>query len=76
VARRSDRHSDTSLTRVGRATFCFVEEFDIHQGSTSMAKEKYVVGIDYGTESGRAVVVRVRDGKLMSSAGSLSGWRH
>ncbi len=33
-----------------------------------MPKDKYVVGIDYGTESGRAVVVRVRDGKLMASA--------
>jgi L-ribulokinase len=33
-----------------------------------MAKEKFVLGIDYGTESGRAVVVRVRDGKLLSSA--------
>ena len=33
-----------------------------------MPKDKFVLGIDYGTESGRAVVVRVRDGKLMSSA--------
>ena len=33
-----------------------------------MAREKYVLGIDYGTESGRAVVVRVRDGKLLSSS--------
>ncbi|MDE3179435.1 MAG: ribulokinase [Acidobacteriota bacterium] len=28
-----------------------------------MVKDKFVVGIDYGTESGRAVVIRVRDGK-------------
>jgi L-ribulokinase len=27
-----------------------------------MTKDKFVVGIDFGTESGRAVVVRVRDG--------------
>jgi L-ribulokinase len=33
-----------------------------------MAKETFVLGIDYGTESGRAVVVRVRDGKLLSSS--------
>jgi len=33
-----------------------------------MAKDRFVLGIDYGTESGRAVVVRVRDGKLISSA--------
>jgi L-ribulokinase len=33
-----------------------------------MSKDKYVLGIDYGTESGRAVVVRVRDGKLLASS--------
>ena len=33
-----------------------------------MPKDKFVLGVDYGTESGRAVVVRVRDGKLLSSA--------
>jgi len=33
-----------------------------------MSKDKFALGIDYGTESGRAVVVRVRDGKLMSSS--------
>jgi L-ribulokinase len=33
-----------------------------------MSKDKFVLGIDYGTESGRAVVVRVRDGKLLSSS--------
>jgi len=32
-----------------------------------MAKDKFVLGIDYGTESGRVVVIRVRDGKLLSS---------
>ncbi len=30
-------------------------------------KDKFVLGIDYGTESGRVVVVRVRDGQLVSS---------
>jgi len=33
-----------------------------------MSKDKFTLGIDYGTESGRAVVVRVRDGKLLSSS--------
>ena len=33
-----------------------------------MSKDKFVLGIDYGTESGRAVVVRVKDGALVASA--------
>jgi L-ribulokinase len=33
-----------------------------------MSKDKFVLGIDYGTESGRAVVVRVKDGTLVASA--------
>ncbi len=33
-----------------------------------MASEKYTIGVDFGTESGRAVVVRVRDGAELSSA--------
>jgi L-ribulokinase len=33
-----------------------------------MPKDKFVVGIDYGTESGRAVVVRVRDGEELGAA--------
>ena len=33
-----------------------------------MAKEKLAVGIDYGTESGRVVVVRVRNGEELGSA--------
>ena len=32
-----------------------------------MGKDKFTLGIDFGTESGRAVVVRVRDGKMLSS---------
>jgi len=32
-----------------------------------MAREKFVLGIDYGTESGRVVVVRVANGELASS---------
>ena len=28
-----------------------------------MSKDKFALGIDYGTESGRAVVVRVRERK-------------
>ena len=33
-----------------------------------MANEKYAVGVDFGTESGRAVIVRVRDGAELGSA--------
>lgn len=33
-----------------------------------MSKDKFALGIDYGTESGRVVVIRVRDGKLVASA--------
>ena len=33
-----------------------------------MSNEKYVIGVDYGTLSGRAVVVRVSDGAELSSA--------
>lgn len=33
-----------------------------------MSDDKYVVGIDYGTLSGRAIIVRVSDGEEMGSA--------
>lgn len=33
-----------------------------------MAQEKYVIGVDYGTLSGRALLVRVSDGKEIASA--------
>ena len=33
-----------------------------------MASEKYVIGVDYGTLSGRAVVIRVSDGQELGSA--------
>jgi L-ribulokinase len=33
-----------------------------------MSKEKFALGIDYGTESGRVVVVRLRNGEEISSA--------
>ncbi len=33
-----------------------------------MAGEKYTIGVDFGTESGRAVVVRVSDGAELGSA--------
>jgi len=33
-----------------------------------MANEKYTIGVDFGTESGRAVVVRVSDGAEVGSA--------
>ncbi len=35
--------------------------------TSSKATDRFAVGIDYGTESGRAVVVRVRHGELVSS---------
>jgi L-ribulokinase len=35
---------------------------------SSKSRDKFVLGIDYGTESGRAVVVRVRDGALVASS--------
>ena len=33
-----------------------------------MSKDKFALGIDYGTESGRVVVIRVRDGEEVASA--------
>ncbi len=33
-----------------------------------MSSEKFVLGIDYGTESGRVVVIRVRNGEEIASA--------
>ena len=33
-----------------------------------MPQDKFTLGIDYGTESGRVVVVRVRDGQQMGAA--------
>src|SRR5215210_6165449 len=33
-----------------------------------MARQQYVVGVDYGTLSGRAVVVRVSDGAELGTA--------
>ena len=35
--------------------------------SSSRDRDRFVMGIDYGTESGRAVVVRARNGELLSS---------
>ena len=32
------------------------------------SREKFCLGIDYGTESGRVVVIRVRDGREMGAA--------
>ena len=33
-----------------------------------MSKEKFALGIDYGTESGRVVLIRVRDGEEIAAA--------
>ncbi len=38
-----------------------------NQPSSSRSRDKFVLGIDYGTESGRAAVVRVANGELVSS---------
>lgn len=39
-----------------------------------MSEEKYVCGLDYGTLSGRAIIVRVSDGKEMGTA--VHEYRH
>ena len=39
-----------------------------------MPGDKYVCGIDYGTLSGRAIIVRVSDGKEMGTA--VHEYRH
>ena len=36
-----------------------------------MSKSKYVIGIDYGTQSGRAVVVDIKDGQELASSVSV-----
>ena len=36
--------------------------------TASAAKDKFALGIDYGTESGRVVVVRVGDGEQIAAA--------
>ena len=33
-----------------------------------MSNERFALGIDYGTESGRVVVIRVRNGEEIASA--------
>ena len=33
-----------------------------------MGEKKYAIGVDYGTESGRAVLVDVRDGREVATA--------
>ena len=33
-----------------------------------MPKDKFALGIDYGTESGRVVLIRVRDGEEVAAA--------
>ena len=37
------------------------------QTSPSKSKDRFALGIDYGTESGRAAVVRISNGELLSS---------
>ena len=39
-----------------------------------MSTEKYTVGVDFGTLSGRALVVRVSDGHQLAAASSV--WRN
>ena len=33
-----------------------------------MSKHEYTIGVDYGTESGRAILVDVRNGKELATA--------
>jgi L-ribulokinase len=42
--------------------------------NSAQANERYVVGVDFGTESGRAVVVRASDGAEL--AGSVCPYQH
>jgi len=41
---------------------------DLHNEHVSDNRDRYVVGVDFGTLSGRALVVRVSDGREMGSA--------
>ena len=42
--------------------------YDLHNEHVSDNRDQYVVGVDFGTLSGRALVVRVSDGREMGSA--------
>jgi L-ribulokinase len=42
--------------------------------NSAQANERYVIGVDFGTESGRAVVVRASDGAEL--AGSVCPYQH
>src|SRR5689334_14977830 len=42
--------------------------YGAHGGRSGMAVASVVLGVDYGTLSGRAVVVRVADGAVLGSA--------
>ena len=46
---------------------CSFDKDNKMQRRFSRGKEKFVLGIDYGTESGRVVVVRVADGRVEES---------
>ncbi|HZV27356.1 MAG TPA: ribulokinase [Acidothermaceae bacterium] len=41
---------------------------DVHNNHVSDNRDQYVMGVDFGTLSGRALVVRVSDGREMGSA--------
>lgn len=49
-------------------------ELDVNANQTPTREDSYVVGVDYGTLSGRAVVVRVSDGAELGSA--VHEYRH
>jgi L-ribulokinase len=46
----------------------------VHNGTTPSADDRYVIGVDFGTLSGRALVVRVSDGEELGTA--TSDYRH
>ncbi|MEP6560095.1 MAG: FGGY family carbohydrate kinase, partial [Nakamurella sp.] len=50
------------------------ERGQVSTGTGPDGTDRYVVGVDYGTLSGRAVVVRVRDGAELGS--SVTDYRH
>ena len=59
----------TSETSVEELTEIVVERVPARRaGETAMAAEAYVIGVDFGTLSGRAVVVRATDGAELGSA--------
>lgn len=56
------------LGEAARVSRCFVAGGTRRDLKSFMLKDKFALGIDFGTESGRVVLVRVRDGEEVASA--------